>query len=242
MTRSLQHEGQLIPYEIRHKARVTRRIHLRLGPEGNLGVIAPRRMSKRTVHNTLQERSHKVVRFLAGALTRQQELPACEYIQGEKHLYMGDYHPLEIVKIRGRRSSVDLVNGCIRIHTSDSKPQAVRNKIITWYRQQAREHFNTRFRVISKNAPWIEDRLPILRLRNMKRTWGSCSARGVITLNPRLIKTPPGCIDYVIAHELCHLQEMNHSKAFYALLDSLYPRWTEPMVHLRAKSHIYLLE
>ena len=79
-----------------------------------------------------------------------------------------------------------------------------------------------------------------MRLRKMKRTWGSCTARGMITLNPHLIRAPRLCIDYVIAHELCHLQEMNHSKAFYALQESLYPAWREAKAQLRARSHIYL--
>jgi predicted metal-dependent hydrolase len=48
--------------------------------------------------------------------------------------------------------------------------------------------------------------------------------------------------DYVIAHELCHLAEMNHGKAFYALQESLYPDWREVRALLRSNSHIYLHE
>jgi predicted metal-dependent hydrolase len=79
-----------------------------------------------------------------------------------------------------------------------------------------------------------------MRLRLMKKTWGSCSAKGVITLNPHLVKAPPQCIDYVIAHEICHLKEHNHGKGFYALQDQLYPDWREAKAHLRDKGHIYL--
>ena len=50
----LQHDNQLIPYEVRHKSTVTRRIHLRTGPDGALVVIAPKRMGKRAIHKTLQ--------------------------------------------------------------------------------------------------------------------------------------------------------------------------------------------
>lgn len=238
----LHHNDQLIPYEIHHKPSVTRRIHLRAGSDGTLMVIAPKRMSKRAIHDTLQDKAHKVARFLAGALAKQQELPARDYAQGEKHSFLGENFPLEIVAASNRHSTVSLNDGRIRIATADSEPDALRIRLTAWYRQQAQKHFSRRIEVICKNAPWTDGKAPLMRLRRMKRTWGSCSSSGVITLNPQLIKTPPACIDYVIAHELCHLEEMNHGKAFYALQDSLYPGWREVRELLRSKSHIYLHE
>jgi predicted metal-dependent hydrolase len=205
-------------------------------------VIAPRRMSRRAIHKTLQERAHKVARFLADALVRQQELPRRDYINGEAHWYMGGNYPLEIVSTRDRRGSVSLDERRIRINTADGSPPAVKQQLVKWYRQQAGQHFSIRISAIAKNAAWITGDAPPVRLRKMKRTWGSCSAKGVITLNPRLIKTPPDCIDYVIAHELCHLEEMNHSKAFYALLENLSPQWRKARTHLRARAHVYLHE
>jgi len=238
----LQHDGQLIPYEVQHKTAVTRRVHLRVGPDGALLVIAPKRMSRRAIHKMLQERAHKVARFLVDALDRQKELPRCDYIHGEEQLYLGENFPLEIVAARGRSGPAGLVNGCIRICTADSSPQAVKKQLIAWYRLQAQQLFSARIEAISENAAWIDGRMPAMRLRKMKRTWGSCSASGVITLNPRLIRTPPACVDYVIAHELCHLKEMNHGRAFYALQDALYPQWAQVRAHLRERAHIYLHE
>jgi predicted metal-dependent hydrolase len=199
-------------------------------------------MSNRAIHKSLQQRVDKVARFLADALTRLQELPRCNYVDGEEHLYLGNKHPLSINAIRGGRGSVILADGHIRISTVDASPEALKKKLIAWYRQQARQYFNDRIQTISKNAPWVQENTPSMRLRKMKRTWGSCSSRGVITLNPRLIKAPPACIEYVIAHELCHLREMNHSKAFYALQAALYPPWQESREHLREQAHIYLHE
>ena len=79
-----------------------------------------------------------------------------------------------------------------------------------------------------------------MRLRRMKRTWGSCSSQGLITLNPHLVKAPPVCIDYVIAHEICHLREHNHGKAFYALQEQLFPGWRAAKELLAARGHIFL--
>jgi predicted metal-dependent hydrolase len=57
----------------------------------------------------------------------------------------------------------------------------------------------------------------------MERQWGSCSPTGRLTLNAHLVKAPRECIDYVIIHELCHLQERNHGPRFHRLLDAQMP-------------------
>jgi predicted metal-dependent hydrolase len=197
-------------------------------------------MSRRAIHKTLQQRVSRVAHFLADARTKLRERPAYRYISGEQHLFLGQNHPLEVVKQPGKRGSVDLVNGQIRVIAPDVRAEAISNRLIRWYRQQARRHFSSRLELISESASWTNGQAPVMRLRKMKRTWGSCSAAGVITLNPHLVKAPPECIDYVIAHEICHLREHNHGKAFYALQEQLFPGWREAKTHLKTRAHIYL--
>lgn len=66
-----------------------------------------------------------------------------------------------------------------------------------------------------------------ITIRSQKTRWGSCSARGDLSFNCLLMLMPPEIIDYVVAHELCHRREMNHSPRFYALLGSLMPDWRQ---------------
>ncbi len=237
----LQYNDQLIEYQVQHRPAVTRRIHLELNEDGGLRIIAPRRMSRRAIHKTLQQRVSRIARFLADARTKLRERPVYRYISGEQHLFLGQNHPLEVVEEPGQRGSVDLVNGQIRVIAPDVRAEAISNRLIRWYGQQARRHFNSRLELISESASWTNGQAPAMRLRKMKRTWGSCSAAGVITLNPHLVKAPPECIDYVIAHELCHLREHNHGKAFYALQEQLFPGWRAAKTHLQTRAHIYLV-
>lgn len=72
-----------------------------------------------------------------------------------------------------------------------------------------------------------------ISLRDTRSRWGSCSAQGALMYNWRLIMAPPAVLDYVAAHEVAHLIEMNHSPAFWAVVARLYPDWQAQRVWLK---------
>ena len=76
---------------------------------------------------------------------------------------------------------------------------------------------------------------PPVRISRARSRWGSCSARSGIRLNLRLIHLAPRLIDYVAAHEVAHLREMNHSPRFWAIVAALYPDWQRARRELRSK-------
>jgi len=236
----ISHQDRVIEYEVVHRPKVTRCIHLELDAHGALQVVAPRRMSKRLIQATMQDWANYVARFLEEARAQQQDIPAFGYVSGERHLFMGQDYPLHIQEAAGQRASVELADGYIRIVSTGSGPEDIRARLMNWYRKKAAQHFSERLAVFSQAASWTGGKSPAMRLRLMKRTWGTCSSKGLITLNPHLVKAPPESIDYVIAHEICHIQEHNHGKAFYALQEQLYPGWREAKAHLRNRGHVYL--
>jgi predicted metal-dependent hydrolase len=64
---------------------------------------------------------------------------------------------------------------------------------------------------------------PTVRLSNARSEWGSCNAKGEIRLNWRLVQLPPALAEYVVAHEVAHLVELNHSARFWAMVETLMP-------------------
>lgn len=78
--------------------------------------------------------------------------------------------------------------------------------------------------------------VPALGLSNARTRWGSCSTKSGIRLNWRLIHLPLPLIDYVVAHELAHLAEMNHSPRFWAEVARIYPDWQEARRELKARA------
>lgn len=70
-------------------------------------------------------------------------------------------------------------------------------------------------------------------IRSQRTRWGSCSRRGTISLNWRLVQLPPQVRDYLVAHELAHLRQMNHSARFWAVVDTFFPAWREAEAWLK---------
>ncbi|MXS83091.1 YgjP-like metallopeptidase domain-containing protein [Nitrosomonas oligotropha] len=99
-------------------------------------------------------------------------------------------------------------------------PRQIERFVMAWYGQQAVACFKERIAIY---APALHVRPPPFRLSRAKTRWGSCNSRGLVTLNWRLIQLPLHLIDYVVVHELAHLIEMNHSKAFWGLVGAIYP-------------------
>lgn len=227
-----------LEYTITHRPRVTRRLHMELDKSGGLVVVAPRHWTKAHVETTLVDNAARVERFICKARERQQgEL---RFVNGELHFYLGGKYPVLTGAATGRRSGVMFDGRELCVMVRQPGPAAMRAALLKWYRRQAAEIFSERMRVISRKAAWTRNRKVQLQLRTMKRTWGNCSAKGVIKLNTHLVKAPMPMIDSVIAHELCHLEEMNHGRAFYALLQGLNPHWRRDRARLRLEGHVYL--
>lgn len=88
------------------------------------------------------------------------------------------------------------------------------------YRSAARIQFEQRcayFRALTGGS------FTSITIRDQKTRWGSCSSRGTLSFNYRLVFAPPAVLDYVAVHELCHLTHMNHSKEFWNLVGSVMP-------------------
>lgn len=229
-----------VPYTIEHRPRVTRRLHLELDRDGQLLVVVPTGWPNFYTRRLLHKHLDLVHRFLARA--RQRQLPPLRWTQGAPHLFRGETLTLALTPDSRRRLAIEVHADTLRISGDDLQPERVRTALTAWYRKQALDRFQHRLDRLQAATPWARDRSLELALRRMKRTWGTCSNQGVIRLNTHLVKAPPHLLDYVISHELCHLQEMNHGPAFYALQAALWPSWREDRQALREQGHRYTQE
>jgi len=152
-------------------------------------------------------------------------IPAPVYTEGSLHDYLGSKYPLMLV--RGRPNHVQQLPGAIVVRClKPEKSSLVEKHMDAWYRAQARLLFPDRIEQCLNRFP-----VPLpyrsLVVRKMKARWGSCSRNGELCLNSLLVRLPEAAIDFVIAHELCHLRYFSHNKSFYRLLADVMPDWPE---------------
>ena len=92
------------------------------------------------------------------------------------------------------------------------------------YREAAKEYFPKRADYYAQQLGVTYDRI---RIANQKTRWGSCSSKGTLSFNWRLMLAPPKVLEYVVVHEVCHLKEMNHSPGFWKLVEEFMPDYKE---------------
>uniref|UniRef100_UPI004056E508 M48 family metallopeptidase n=1 Tax=Acetatifactor sp. TaxID=1872090 RepID=UPI004056E508 len=98
------------------------------------------------------------------------------------------------------------------------------------YRNSARNLFTARVAYYHKLTG---GNYTSITIRDQKSRWGSCSSKGTLSFNYRLIFAPPKVLDYVVVHELCHLTHMNHSKDFWNMVGQIMPEYKEYKTWLR---------
>jgi len=233
-------EGREIDFDLVRKKSVRRNILVRFEDNGRMQVTAPLRSSTKTIHLVLSDMHDQIVELRQQVRERNRGISPTRYRQWAQHSYLGRNYVLDIQRDANLQPEVTLRTDRIEVHVREWGEDAVRDALLGWYRTQARDYFSQRMDLIASSTRWLRGVPFQLHLRRMKRSWGTCSTSGLITLNPLLMKAPPQYVDYVIAHELCHLREHNHSDAFYRLLERIIPNWEILRSALNERSHIYL--
>jgi predicted metal-dependent hydrolase len=199
--------------------RVRRRsIGMEIGLSG-LTVRAPRRVSVREIEATLAERAVWILRSLAEWKARRRDVLPREWKTGAPILYRGSELALAVHAARTPSIAPDLFHLNVLHPRPDDEP-AIATTVGRWLKDQALATVVPR---VAAYAARLGAGVPPLGLSNARREWGSCNHKGEIRLSWRLVQLPPDLADYVIAHEVAHLVELNHSARFWAVVERLFP-------------------
>ncbi len=208
----------------RQTGRQRMRVTIHVEPDGSVVVDAPQETADALILAAVRKRAKWIAKHLADIRTRHTHVLPREYVSGESMLYLGRRYRLKVTIQAGMPAQARLRGGYLEVVASTRAPAVLRPALDAWFRVRAREILAHRLTAVAAPLRWVKE-LPPMRLQVMKIQWGSCSPAGRLTLNPWLVKAPRECIDYVLLHELCHLQHHNHSPKFYAALDRNMPNW-----------------
>ena len=156
--------------------------------------------------------------------THLKDLPQItELTFGSTVLYQGQI--LDLCLGQGRQ--VHQIGSELLVPGPDSM---VSSRVKAFFKIQARLHLH---QATDRYAAALGKPYGKITLRDTTSRWGSCSSQGNINYSWRLIMVPPDVLNYVVAHEVAHLAEMNHSARFWAVVERLYPDHSEQRVWLR---------
>jgi len=209
-------EGQTIDYRL-HRAR-RRSIGMEVHFEG-LTVRAPRWVTLRDIEAALVERSAWILRSLAEWRGRRREVMPRAWISGAPIVFRGEQLALAVHPSRRASIVADLFHLTVR-HPQPHDERRIAESVGDWLKDQAWSLVAAR---VAHYVQRVSARAPSVRLSNARSEWGSCNANGEIRLNWRLVQLPPILAEYVVAHEVAHIVELNHSARFWAVVETLLP-------------------
>jgi predicted metal-dependent hydrolase len=205
--------GRAVEYRFARRRRHT--LGITVDAQG-LRVAAPLRAPWREIEGFLREKERWILR----KLDEWSRMPRGEHLQGAS----GEIVPLfgvpQLLEVRHGRRHVEQRDG--RIVVAVGRRSRPLDALVTWLKHEALEAFRPR---VAHYAAELGVGVPRVRLSNARTQWGVCTEDGTIRLCWRLVHLETALTEYVIAHEVAHLVEMNHSRRFWTLLGRLYPEW-----------------
>ena len=201
--------------EVHLVRRVRKSIGIRIA-DGRVELIAHPRITQARLREVLLARQDWITRHVLQQREQKQHLDDLTALS-----YLG--RSLSIQLVGGMRRSARLDGEVLQVTgIAPGDTTGLQAVVAGWLKRQAQLLFPQRLAELLPHCPCHPGKLA---LSSARTRWGSCTAAGDLRLNWRLVQAPLLIIDYVLAHELAHLQHMNHSPAFWAETARLFPDW-----------------
>jgi hypothetical protein len=215
-----------IAYNVRRAARA-KRVRVRVDAERGVEVVLPPRAPERAAAAAVAELAPWIERRLA-------ELAGARKRLGRERGWLPYLDRRLALVVEPERSRVHREGDALLVPAG----AAARPAIERWYRRAARSELTRRLDAATAQVGTSYGRLAV---RNQRTRWASCASGGAMSFNWRLLLAPERVLDYVVWHEVCHLEVADHSPRFWALLEARCPGWREPAAWLRENGSALLL-
>jgi predicted metal-dependent hydrolase len=213
----------VISYRIRRSGRA-RYARIDVGGDG-VEVVVPDRFPLREVEPFVEQKRPWIERTLRRMAESHAELPPARVEDGGEVPYLGERLALRVRVERGRKRS-HVVRRGDTLHVALAAPgrEPLRSALERWYRRRARVEIGER---LDRACAAAGSGYLSLQIRGQRSRWASCSSSGAMSFNWRLLLAPAEVLDYVVEHEVAHLEVPNHSARFWALVAGRCPDYRE---------------
>jgi predicted metal-dependent hydrolase len=223
----------VISYRIRRSGRA-RYARIDVGGDG-VEVVVPDRFPMRKVEPFVREKQPWIERTLRRMAQSEAEVPPPRLEPGGEVPYLGERLELRVRVEPGRvRPHVARRGPVLHAAVGAQGEGPLREALERWYRRRARAEVEPRLDRAVRRAG---TRYTSLQIRGQRTRWASCSATGAMSFNWRLLLAPAEILDYVVEHEVVHLDVLDHSDRFWATLAARCPDWRRHESWLRRHGH-----
>jgi len=220
--------GSRIPYSVRRNARA-KRIWIKVEDQSGLVLVLPRWGRTSSAPDILRRHKGWILERLKKREELLAEAPPPLGI-GRTIFYRGRPLPLRVRSSACAQPSVEWHRDRVVVNVPRSGDPPLGEVLEISFKSRAKE-------VFARRAQALADLLGVhpkrIQVRNQKTRWGSCTGRGTLAFNWRLLLAPPAVLDYVVVHELCHLRHPHHGQGFWRMVERFCPSFEAHRTWLR---------
>ena len=238
---SIQFGATKIDYDIVYSNK-RKNATLAVYPMKQIEISVPKTLEKEHIQRLVKKKANWVIKQIVWFDEISQLDSAKEHVNGETFLYLGRQYRLKTnygngkaeAKLLGRYLSVMLPE---EISTKDTK-KTIKAAVWQWYRTRSEEKVAE---IVKRHCNKLGIPQPEFMIKNQIKRWGSCTSKNFLIFNFRIAMAPVSQIEYVVAHELCHIKHKDHSTEYWKLLRSILPDYELRKEALRKEGWQYVL-
>lgn len=234
MQTEINFKGQPIPYTLERRKRKT--IGISVTADKGVRVAAPLWVTHAQIQEVVLSRAEWIVKKRLLLQEKKQQASPCSFTEDALLLYRGSAYPLHIQRVpESSRVAFRMEENRFLAVVPEGLPaefevSTLRSIAVDWYKVQAQALVRDRVSFYAERMGVTPSKVAV---REQKTLWGSCSGKDSININWKLVMAPPPILDYVLVHELAHIRQKNHSKAFWSLVAAVLPDYSERSRWLR---------
>ena len=230
---------EVIPYSITYSLKAKRK-RIVIAPSG-VTVVVPHGSAEKEAIELIESKKKTVFALRARVLQQEKRFKDqvdIQYVSGAKIPFLGREIPLLVVPEKRKRSRLEYDGSLVvRVQAglaSQDVKKEVKRRVEGWIKEQMHQEALKVVAIVGKKIGILPKGI---KIKAQKRLWGSCGRNHIINLNWRLGLFPEKVFEYVVAHEMCHLRHMNHSKDYWKLVASIVPEYKKYRDWLKFRGH-----
>lgn len=204
---------------------------LEIKRDGIINVIAPNGLDKTFIVDKVKNKSDWIIKKLDEIEVLNNNRYIRSYESGDIFLYLGKEYMLEVLVDKITiGTSVSLENNKLIVRSNSNNKDVIQRALKKWYTDETLGIVKER---INYYKLFFEDTVTSIKIKDQKSRWASCTYKNEILFNLRCSMMPIQIIDYIVVHEMCHMEHRNHSKDFYLAVERILPDYKERVKWLK---------